>query len=295
LSRRLTTDLLRGHLGFNGLVVSDATPMAGLTGWADRATAVPLAIEAGCDVFLFPVEGVDARLMEEGLRTGRLSEARLEEACLRVLALKAALGLHRRPVSERIATLDEARATLASPAHVAKSETIARRSVTLVKQQEGLLPLQPARYPRVVVIGDYPEPLMPIMPRRSYEPFLGVLREAGFDVREYDQASLPTPADTDLIIYLLGGEATIAATGHGIDWGRLHGGGFRGSMIRFWAEIPTVMVSFGQPYVSAERRTATGDVRQCLHGAGALATRGGTETPWARGMGGRVASRSVLR
>jgi beta-N-acetylhexosaminidase len=132
---------------------------------------------------------------------------------------------------------------------VAKSETIARRSVTLVKQQEGLLPLEPARYPRVVVIGDYPEPLMPIMPRRSYEPFLGVLREAGFDVREYDQASLPTPADTDLIIYLLGGEATIAATGHGIDWGRLHGGGFRGSMIRFWAEIPTVMVSFGQPYL----------------------------------------------
>lgn len=249
LSRRLTTDLLRGHLGFNGLVVSDATPMAGLTGWADRATAVPLAIEAGCDVFLFPVEGVDARLMEEGLRTGRLSEARLEEACLRVLALKAALGLHRKPVSERIATLDEARATLANPAHVAKSETIARRSVTLVKHQEGLLPLEPARYPRVVVIGDYPEPLMPIMPRRSYEPFLGVLREAGFDVREYDQASLPTPADTDLIIYLLGGEATIAATGHGIDWGRLHGGGFRGSMIRFWAEIPTVMVSFGQPYL----------------------------------------------
>lgn len=249
LSHRLTTDLLRGHLGFNGLVVSDATPMAGLTGWVDRATAVPLAIMSGCDIFLFPTEGVDVRLMEEGLRDGRLTEARLEEACLRILGLKAALGLHRKPVSERIATLDEAREALASAGHVATSEEVARRSVTLVKRQDALLPIDATRYPRVVVIADYPEMILPTMPRRSYEPFFGVMREAGFAVREFDAAALPTPDDTDLVIYLVGGEATIGSTGHGLNWGRLHGGGFRGAMLRFWAEIPTVMVSFGQPYV----------------------------------------------
>jgi beta-N-acetylhexosaminidase len=248
LSHRLTTDLLRGHLGFNGLVVSDATPMAGMTGWVNRATAVPLAIASGCDVFLFP-ESSDAKRMEDGLRDGRLTEARLEEACLRILGLKAALGLHRKPVSERIATLEEAREALATAGHVATSEEVARRSVTLVKRQEGLLPIDAIRYPRVVVIADYPEMILPTMPRRSYEPFFGVLREAGFAVREFDAAALPTPDDTDLVIYLVGGEATIGSTGHGLNWGRLHGGGFRGAMVRFWVEIPTVMVSFGQPYV----------------------------------------------
>lgn len=247
LSHRLTTGLLRGHLGFNGLVVSDATPMAGMTGWMDRAHAVPAAIAAGCDVFLFPLPG-DVSHMENGLRAGLLTEARLEEACLRVLGLKAALGLHRAPVSERIATLEEARDALATAGHVAASAEVARRSVTLVKRQEGLLPLDPARFPRVVVIADYPEMILPTMARRSYEPFFAVLRGAGFDVREYDAATPPVPGDTDLIVYLVGGEATIGSTGHGLNWGRLHGGGFRGAMQRFWAEIPTVMVSFGQPY-----------------------------------------------
>ena len=167
----------------------------------------------------------------EGLRDGRLTEARLEEACLRILGLKAALGLHRKPVSERIATLDEAREALASAGHVATSEEVARRSVTLVKRQDALLPIDATRYPRVVVIADYPEMILPTMPRRSYEPFFGVLREAGFVVREFDAAALPTPDDTDLAIYLVGGEATIGSTGHGLNWGRLHGGGFRGAML----------------------------------------------------------------
>ena len=119
----------------------------------------------------------------------------------------------------------------------------------LFRSQDGLVPINATRYPRVVVIADYPEMILPTMPRRSYEPFFGVLREAGFAVREFDAAALPTPDDTDLVIYLVGGEATIGSTGHGLNWGRLHGGGFRGAMLRFWAEIPTVMVSFGQPYV----------------------------------------------
>lgn len=247
LSHDLTTGLLRGHLGFNGLVVSDATPMAGFTGWIDRATAVPAAIMAGCDVFLFPM-GDDVRHMEAGLRDGRLTEARLEEACLYVLALKAALGLHRTPVSARIATLEGAREALATPAHVATVESVARRAITLVKRQDGLLPIDAARFPRVVVVAHYPEMILPTMPRRSYEPFLGEMRAAGFAVREFDAAAPPTPDDTDLVVYLVGGEATIGASGHSLDWGRLHGGGFRGAMLRYWAEIPTVMVSFGQPY-----------------------------------------------
>ncbi len=162
--------------------------------------------------------------MEEGLRDGRLTETRPEEAYARVLAL-------------------------ATAGHVAVAEEVARRSVTLMKRQDARLPIDATRYPRVVVIADYPEMILPTMPRRSYEPFFGVLHEAGFAVREFDATSLPTPDDTDLVIYLVGGEATIGSTSHGLNWGHLHGGGFRGAMLRFWAEIPKVMVSFGQPYV----------------------------------------------
>ena len=72
LSKELVTDLLRGKLGFNGLIMTDATHMAGMAGCLPRAEAVPLAIEAGCDMFLFYRDfDEDFRFMKEGLERGK--------------------------------------------------------------------------------------------------------------------------------------------------------------------------------------------------------------------------------
>ena len=53
LSKEITTDLLRGKLGFNGVVVTDASHMLGLTGAMKRSELLPTSIAAGCDLFLF--------------------------------------------------------------------------------------------------------------------------------------------------------------------------------------------------------------------------------------------------
>ncbi|MES2815364.1 MAG: glycoside hydrolase family 3 N-terminal domain-containing protein, partial [Pseudomonadota bacterium] len=95
VSRLLNQTLLREELGFNGLIVSDATPMAGLGAWAHRDVALPEIVSSGCDVILFSDEPeADIARIEAALEDGRITAARLDEAMIRVLGLKAALGLH---------------------------------------------------------------------------------------------------------------------------------------------------------------------------------------------------------
>ncbi|MDE5598857.1 MAG: glycoside hydrolase family 3 protein, partial [Lachnospiraceae bacterium] len=95
LSKELLNNLLRDKLGFNGLIISDATPMVGFTAAMAREKSVPLAIESGCDMFLFNKDlAEDYQFMMDGYKNGILSEKRLMEANRRILALKAALKLH---------------------------------------------------------------------------------------------------------------------------------------------------------------------------------------------------------
>ncbi|RZM11506.1 MAG: glycoside hydrolase family 3 protein, partial [Pedobacter sp.] len=94
LSRHLNIDLLRRELGFNGLIVSDATGMAGLNDWGPRDQVLPELIISGCDVILFSNDpNGDLMRLVKAVADGRLSQERVDEAVTRVLALKAALGL----------------------------------------------------------------------------------------------------------------------------------------------------------------------------------------------------------
>ena len=95
LSKELMGGLLRGELGFNGLIVTDATTMAGYTIPMSRRLAVPTSIAAGADMFLFARNlEEDYGFMMEGVRSGVITPERLNEAVTRILAVKAALGLH---------------------------------------------------------------------------------------------------------------------------------------------------------------------------------------------------------
>ena len=93
-SRNIMTGYLRGKLGFNGLISTDTSPMVGLLSNTIRSESVPDAIENGADVLLFTKDmEEDVRYMKEGIRSGRLSMQRLDEAVTRILATKAAMGL----------------------------------------------------------------------------------------------------------------------------------------------------------------------------------------------------------
>ncbi|CDO37910.1 glycoside hydrolase family 3 protein [Novosphingobium sp. KN65.2] len=248
LSRTLNLDFLRGELGFRGLIVSDATAMGGLNAWCERAEVVPAVIENGCDVFLFSRDAAgDKRLMLDGLRQGLLSEERLEAAVDKVLSLKARLGLHRREPSDLLPPLDDARKILRQPENMAQVNATNAQAITLVKDTQELLPIDPARHRRIAVVVEEGWNFVSGALPRSSAAFIEGLRERGFEVRIFDSEVPPTRDDTDLLIYLIGQEATPAIAQIHIDWIKLHGGSRR-AMLRFNTEIPTLMISLGQPY-----------------------------------------------
>lgn len=247
VSRLLNETLLRGELGFNGLIVSDATGMAGLGAWGDRAVVAPEVIANGCDMLLFPSPfEADFAHLQRALDDGRLGQARVDEAATRVLGLKAALGLHRKSLDELLPPLESARKMIRAPQHLAVARNAARASITLVKDVNGLLPLTLPKHRRIVLVTDpqrggfaFQQPLPLSLPQS--------LSAHGFEVRPYEPANPPTPDNTDLVLYLLAQESLLAQSHIYLDWMRLHGD-LRGAMRRYWHQLPCLLVSLGHPY-----------------------------------------------
>ncbi|MFJ4264001.1 gluconokinase, GntK/IdnK-type [Paenarthrobacter nicotinovorans] len=153
LAPELLQDLLRGELGFNGLVLTDASLMVGLTQAMKRRDLVPATIAAGCDMFLFfrnPEE--DFQFMMDGYKSGVISDIRLEDALRRILGLKASLGLHTAS-RESLVPAPDALAVIGSEAHRAIAAEIADKTVTLVKDTAGNLPITPTTHKRIRLYG----------------------------------------------------------------------------------------------------------------------------------------------
>lgn len=244
LNRYLNIDLLRHELGFNGLIVSDASTMAGASSWADRATVLAEIIENGCDMILFcrdPAE--DFALLMAAVRDGRVSEDRLNESVLRILALKASVGLTNGQNDKTDANHLEK--TLKQPADVSFARELLAGTPTLVKNLDQLLPLTPEQHKRVLVFSTgirhsfLPEP----MPLQVPE----LLTQEGFDVTLFSAGMSIDAKDFDCVLYLLADESSLLKSHIYIDWMSL-GGGFGGAMERYWNTLPAVMISFGHPY-----------------------------------------------
>ena len=237
ISRDLNEGLLRKRLGFNGLIVSDATGMAGLKAWSTRAQYLPELVAAGCDVILF-VDDMerDYGFVADALKDGRLTWERVDEAVTRQLAMKAALGLHDGPSA--VPKVDHA-------ANRRLAEDAAKRAPTLVKDTQALLPLDLEKHRRVLVFST--GIIFPFMPNPLPFALPEMLRTRGFEVTLATKGQWVDPKDHDLIIYLFG-EETLLTRGHiFLDWLRLNGD-FVGAMQRYWTDVPTLLISFGYPY-----------------------------------------------
>ncbi len=150
LSKEIMVGLLREKLGFNGLIVTDATPMLGYTVAGERSKLVPLSIACGADMFLFNKnleEDYDSMLT--GYKEGVLTDERLDEALIRILATKASLGLHKKQAEGTLVPTPEALSLLRCKEHVDKAIECADKAVTLVKDTQNMLPLSPAKTKRV--------------------------------------------------------------------------------------------------------------------------------------------------
>ena len=147
LSKPILQGLLRGQLGFNGLIITDASHMVGMTGRMARRDIVPYSIAAGCDMFLFYNDfEEDFGYVKQGIERGILTVERLDEAVTRILAYKAHLNLYRENEVGKLSIVGCAE-------HRAIAKCVAHSAITLVKHnEEGLLPVLPSNYKKILIV-----------------------------------------------------------------------------------------------------------------------------------------------
>ena len=193
LNPAILQGLLRGELGFNGLISTDATPMVGFTSAMPRREAVPRAIAAGCDMILFNKSlDEDYQYLLDGVEKGLVSEKRLDEAVTRILATKASLGLPEKKAAGSIVPGPEALSVVGCEEHKRWANECADRSVTLVRDTQNLLPLSTAKFKRVYlnVIQKNTDPADPLV--RQWK---ALFEHEGFEVTVRDRRTTIEPAD----------------------------------------------------------------------------------------------------
>jgi len=149
LSRAVMTGLLRERMGFAGLLFTDAMDMGAIDRGFGREEATIRAVEAGADVILMPpsVETAIDAIVGAVLRR-RLTEERIDASVLRILEAKESLLLHVDP----IVNPDRVALVVGIPEHVEVARTVAERSLVLLKNERGLLPLDGTRNARVLSV-----------------------------------------------------------------------------------------------------------------------------------------------
>ena len=259
-SKELNLDLLRGELGFNGLILSDATTMAGYNDIGPREQVLPMSVQNGIDLVLFSRnDDEDLEILRQGIRSGLLSQARVDEAVLRVLALKAALKLHeRKEQGDLVASRRAAKTIIGTLEHTQWAIEAVEKSITLVKDTQKILPISPREHRRVLLIeGRLKSPFG----RGRRIGFRKTLENAGFEVHRYEQVKGRIRKDRfDLVIYVTAEGINLVNPTNRLDWHRLQkrkANPLRmlqdselqmSPMARFWHEIPTIYVSMGTPY-----------------------------------------------
>jgi len=148
LSKELLTDLLKGKMGFKGVIVSDAMVMGGFRGWYPTALEGEIqSFLAGTDVLLWPsYEYMDE--MERRILKGEIPMQRLDDAVARIWALKNKLGLLA-PNRELIRPISDAEKTAAADA----SRNLCEHAITLVRDREKALPLDPKKDKKILLVG----------------------------------------------------------------------------------------------------------------------------------------------
>lgn len=142
--------MLRDSLGFDGLVVTDALEMQGIASQYSPGEAVVLALEAGADMLLISPDLLTAYdELEQAVRRGRIPEERIDESVHRILSWKVSKGLF----DLARVDVDKLDRTIDTREHRHTAGRIARESITLLKNENGLVPVRPANRPRVQVIA----------------------------------------------------------------------------------------------------------------------------------------------
>ena len=141
LSSNVMSTLLRSELKFEGIVFTDAMAMGGITSRYPFADATVKAVQAGCDVILFPGDlGQGIQAVRRAISDGLLTEQRINESVRRILRAKTRVGLHR----QRLVDLEKINGAVGTERNYTEAKEIAARCITLVKDDGRLIPLTPS-------------------------------------------------------------------------------------------------------------------------------------------------------
>ncbi|WP_371580116.1 glycoside hydrolase family 3 protein [Streptomyces sp. NBC_01314] len=280
LSRPILTGILRGELGYDGVVVTDSLTMQGVREKYGDDQVPVLALRAGADQLLNPPSiDVAWNAVLSAVRAGRLTEARLDESVLRVLRLKAKLGLFERPyVSD--ADVDR---VVGTGRHLDAADRIAERTTTLLVNEGSLLPLSRRTHRNVLVVG-----ADPASPSGTTGPPTAVLAaeltSLGFTTTRLSTGTAPTQALIDQAVAAAAGKDAVVVATYNVT----AAGTQRTLVARLLATgVPVVAVAVRNPY----------DVAQLPEVKACLASYSWTDVEVraaARVLAGRVAPRGKL-
>ncbi len=285
LSPELLQGLLREKLGFNGMILTDASHMVGLTCRMKRSELLPRCIAAGVDMFLFFNDmEEDFHSMKQGYENGIITPERLDDALHRILALKAHMGLHKKKKEDLVPTEEEMQKEIGREEYKVIAKEISKKAITLVKnKQPEVFPITPERYKRIMIvpigglsaggIGGAISKLMNGGKKKPAEVLKEQLIEKGFDAWIFEnpiekitqEAEKTGKIDVnlyfagkteiqefregqDLIITLVdiaGGFQPVARPGFSMSKGG-------GEIPWYVYELPVVVVGVGQPFVLAD-------------------------------------------
>ncbi|MDE0356279.1 MAG: glycoside hydrolase family 3 C-terminal domain-containing protein [Gammaproteobacteria bacterium] len=249
LSPAVLSDLLRGEMGFEGLIVTDAMNMAAITRRFGARDAVVRALEAGADIILMPEDPREAReSLVAAVRSGRVSEARLDRSVARILELKERMGLDR----ERYTDIFGIHRKVGIPEHVERATEIAEASITLLRNRRNLLSLRGTRTANVLSVtyrarnnllaGRYFNDRV----RETYRRLSTAYLDSGVADSEYDRL-LSRGSRSDLVIV----SAYVAAARTD---GRPNLPEALSDFVETLAErrVPHIVISFGNPYLLSD-------------------------------------------
>ncbi|MFJ3187013.1 glycoside hydrolase family 3 protein [Streptomyces halstedii] len=212
LSRPILTGILREELGYDGVVVTDSLGMEGVrTKYGDERVPV-LALQAGVDQLLNPPDlSVAWNAVLAAVKSGEISEARIEESILRILRLKSKLGLFRDPYVTRRG-VDR---TVGVKEHLAAADRIAERTTTLLAHTGALLPLSRRTHRNVLVVG-----ADPASPSGTTGPptttLAGAFEELGFRATALPTGTAPSPATIEAAVAAAAGKDAVVVGTYGV-------------------------------------------------------------------------------
>ncbi|HEX8847157.1 MAG TPA: glycoside hydrolase family 3 N-terminal domain-containing protein [Pyrinomonadaceae bacterium] len=241
--------ILRNEMGFDGLIVTDALSMSGLTVYFTQEEAGVRALLAGADMLLKPAD-VDAciRGLREAVRSGRVTEKRVEESARRILAAKYDLGL----IKQRITPVDDVDRVVSAPEALKLAREIAERAITLVRNDGGHLPISSLRpdariFNLVITNGDDW--------RWIANPFVNAMARSGRRVETLTLDERSSEAEVQKAIERAGGADLVIASLYGrVRTGQTNSIGLPGPGTRALSTLlernaPVIGISFGNPYL----------------------------------------------